>query len=179
MKGQNLLIATFSVWREKKRTAINGMVEPLLTFFFPEFETIDLIDGAHPGDEETRTRFEYYQNKKLKKTDFAWISFLLSPFLKLQNTNGTQIVFKLRDFLSVLELSIRKRKRYDLFIGLESVFTLSGIVLKKLGVVKTVVYYVSDYAPNRYSQKLLNNIYLWLDRTCCYYADFIWDVSPA
>lgn len=64
-------------------------------------------------------------------------------------------------------------------IGSESVKFFAGILLKKIGLIKTVVYYVSDYIPNRYERKWLNDLYLFLDRFCCYNSDYIWDVSPA
>lgn len=44
---------------------------------------------------------------------------------------------------------------------------------------KIVIYYVSDYSPSRYPQKWFNDLYLVLDRFCCYHADYIWDVSKA
>ena len=42
-----------------------------------------------------------------------------------------------------------------------------------------MVYYVSDYSPDRYRQKWFNDLYLWLDRQAAMHADIIWDVSPA
>ncbi|MBI2613590.1 MAG: glycosyltransferase [Candidatus Levybacteria bacterium] len=174
-----ILIATFSIWNSKGQTSINGMIEPLLSFFLPQSKIVDLIDGPHPGSSTVITRFDRYANGSLKKKSLSLVSILMFPLLKIININGTQILFKLRDFLTVFELFIISKTKYDLFIGLESIYTIAGIILKRLGLTKTVVYYVSDYIPNRYSQKWLNNLYLSLDRFCCYSADFIWDVSPA
>lgn len=173
-----ILIATFSVWN-KNRTSINGMIEPLLSFFQSNAKRIDIIDGPHPGSSSVLTRFDKNTQAGLKKRSISLISVLMFPFLKIKNVNGTQIVFKLRDFLSVFEFTTRSKTKYDLFIGLESIYAIAGILLKKLGIVKIVVYYVSDYIPNRYKQKWLNELYLFLDRFCCYNADYIWDVSPA
>ncbi|MEN9406978.1 MAG: hypothetical protein RLZZ455_194 [Candidatus Parcubacteria bacterium] len=175
---KRVCIATFSVYEKNERTAINGMIEPLLSFFTPRSQTIDLIDGPHPGSATVLTKFETH-NEKNSITSLSYVSKVLSPFLSIQNQNGTQILFKLRDFLSVFEFALKTRKHYDIYIGLESIYTLAGILLKKIGFTHTVVYYVSDYSPKRYKQKILNNFYLWLDRFCCYNADYIWDVSPA
>lgn len=174
-----ILIATFSVWNNKGRTSINGMIEPLLSFFQKSSKNVNIIDGPHPGSNTVATRFDTYDNNGLKKRSLSLLSILMLPLLKIKNTNGTQIAFKIRDFLSVFEFIIRSRKRYDLFIGLESIYTIAGILLKKLGIVKNVVYYVSDYIPNRYEKKWLNKLYLFLDRFCCYNTDYIWDVSDA
>jgi glycosyltransferase involved in cell wall biosynthesis len=174
-----ILIATFSLWNKKGRTPINGMIEPLLSFLLSKIKTVDLIDGPHPGSSRVKTGFEFYSSGKLQKQKFSFLSFLMSPLLIMNNTNSTQILFKIRDFFSVFEIVFRTKRRYDLFIGLESVYTIAGIILKKIGLVRKVAYYVSDYIPNRYSQKWLNNIYIFLDIFCCYHADYIWDVSPA
>ncbi len=176
---EKVCIATFSVYKDGKRTAINGMVEPLLSFFQTRTKELDLIDGPHPGSDTVLTMYEKYLNGNVAQRSTSYLSSFLSPLLRAQNENGTQVFFKLRDIVSVFEWMIRSRKRYDLFIGLESIFTIAGIMLKKIGLAKKVVYYVSDYSPKRYPQKMLNSFYLWLDRYCCYNADYIWDVSPA
>ncbi|MFH0863464.1 MAG: glycosyltransferase [Candidatus Gottesmanbacteria bacterium] len=176
---KQVFIATFSLWKNGKRTAINGMVEPLLSFFLPRVNNVTILDGPHPGSDRIKSFVEIYEKGKyIKKSDLL-INLLISPLLIRQNENNTQISFKIRDLLSVIEYGLKSRKKFDLFIGLESIFTLAGIILKKLGIVKTVIYYVSDYSPKRYPQRFLNNIYLILDRLCCYHADYIWDVSPA
>lgn len=175
----NILIGTFAVWVKGKRTPINGMIEPLLSFFGPRVARIDLIDGPHPGSERICSIIEIHQKGRLKKTLLAKSSFLLWPLLKLTNVSRTQPFFKIRDLLAVLEWGIFSRQKYQLFVGLEAIYTLAGIILKKLGIAETVVYYVSDYSPNRYPQKWFNDLYLWLDRFCAMHTDFIWDVSKA
>ena len=175
---KNVLIATFSLRVNSQRTAINGMIEPLLSYFLPKASVVDLIDGLHPGSNNVITFIEQYKNERLEYKTTGWVSLLMYPLLYLQNTNSTQILFKIRDFFSVLEWGIRSGKKYDIFIGLESVYTLAGIILKKIGIVKTVVYYVSDYSPNRYTG-WFNRLYLEMDRICARNADYIWDVSPA
>ncbi|EKD87449.1 MAG: hypothetical protein ACD_36C00076G0001 [uncultured bacterium] len=171
---KTILFATFSLWMKGKRTPINGMIEPLFSYFSSKKVNVDLIDGLHPGSSDVITIFE-----EGKRTSISWMSKVLSPILWLQNKNAFQPSFKFRDFFAVFEWFIRSGKTYDLFIGLESVYTLSGIIFRSLGRVKGVVYYVSDYSPNRYKNTLLNFLYLWLDRFCATHADFIWDVSKA
>lgn len=156
------------------------MIEPLLSFFLPKVDQIDIIDGPHPGSNTLTSKIEIYQKKKLRRTSVGKISILLLPLLKLTNNPlQTQLTFKLRDLLSTLERGIFSKQKYQLFIGLEAAYALAGLILKKLGIVKTVVYYVSDYSPNRYPQKWFNALYLWSDRFCATHADFIWDVSKA
>ncbi|MBI2028470.1 MAG: glycosyltransferase [Candidatus Levybacteria bacterium] len=172
------LIATFSVWKNGKRTAINGMVDAMLSYFLPKTERVDLIDGMHPGSSDVLSKIYLYKNSKLVSEKNSIVSNFLKPILKLQNTSATKIIFKIRDFLAVLEWVLRSKTKYDLFIGLESVYAIAGIFLKKIGFVKTVVYYVSDYSPHRYPQFLFNKIYVYLDKFCAKNADYTWDVSP-
>lgn len=174
-----VLFATFSPWVGGIRMPTNGSLEPLRDFLLPRIFELVLIDQPFPGSDFVLPRIEIYRSRKMTagKNSF-WMS-LLSPLLRAQNTSGTRVSFKVRDFFSVLDQGFRNKGSFDFFIGLESINTLAGIVLKKLGRVKCVVYYVSDYAPDRFGKGIFNRIYLLLDRICAQHADYIWDVSQA
>lgn len=179
-KKLNVLFATFSPWKDNKRLPINGMVEPMVAFFTPRTHRFVLIDEPHPGSNRVIPVVEIYDNRELTKRARPSLAvLLLYPFLRLRNTVGTRIPFKIRDFLSVLEFGLRDRNKYDIFVGLESINALAGIILRKMGVVKKVVYYVSDYSPTRYKSGWFNQVYLYLDRLAAMHSDFIWDVSLA
>lgn len=174
-----ILFATFSPWVHGKRLPTNGSLEPFRDFLLPRVFELVLIDQPFPGSDFVLPRIEIYRKRKMTTGKNAFWMSLLSPFLWAQNTSGTRVSFKLRDFFSVLDQGIRSKSQFDFFIGLESVNTLAGIFLKKLGRVKQVVYYVSDYAPDRFGGGLFNRVYLFLDRVCAQHADYIWDVSQA
>lgn len=180
MKIGNVIFATFSPWENEARMPTNGMIEPMLKFFLPKTEHFVLIDEPHPGSDRVIPIIEIYSNGKLvKKTNSSLFVSWLYPFLMIQNTVGTRIPFKVRDFLSILDVTIGKKYKYDLFIGLESINAIAGVLLKKLGYVKTVVYYVSDYSPSRYKSGWFNKLYLFLDRLAIANVDYLWDVSTA
>jgi len=174
-----VLFATFSPWVGGIRMPTNGSLEPLRDFLLPRISELVLIDQPFPGSEFVLPRVEVYKKQQMTfgKNSF-WMS-LLSPFLWVQNTSGTRVSFKVRDFLSVIDQGIRDGGVFDVFIGLESINTLAGILLKKIGKVKRVVYYVSDYAPDRFGRGMFNRMYLLLDRVCARYADYIANVSKA
>lgn len=179
-KINSILFATFSVHYNGQRTSINGMIEPLTSYFLPKAKKFVLLEQPHPGSDSVIPFVEIYEDKKLiRKSRFFLSSVLLYPFLKLTNAPETSVVFKVRDFFSALEFVISGGRKYKLFIGLESINALSGIVLKKFGLVEKVVYYVSDFSPERYKPKWFNNLYLWLDRYAATHSDYIWDVSLA
>lgn len=65
----------------------------------------------------------------------------------------------------------------DLFIGVDNLNASVGILLKKLRLVRKVVYYTIDYFPTRFENRLLNSIYHWIDKFCVTNADETWNVS--
>jgi len=178
-KATNVLIATFSPWKNGKRLPINGNVEPLVDFFVNKVNKTVLIDQVYPGSDFVMPRVEVYSKKKKSIKKLSWWLYLLYPFLKITNTGATHISFKLRDFFSVIDVGFNTEKSYDYFIGFEAINALAGVFLRRLGKVKKIIYYVSDYSPNRYKQKWFNDLYLWLDRQAAIHSDVIWDVSWA
>lgn len=179
-KNFKVIFATFSPWEKGKRSPTNGMVEPMLSFFVPRVKEFVLIDQPHPGSDRVIPMIEMYKNGKQNKTTRS--SFLVAwlyPVLALQNTLKTSLTFKVRDFLSVLDFGLRNRRHYDLFIGLESINTLAGVLLRKLGFVDKVIYYVTDFTMHRYNNPYLNKLYLRLDLLAFEHSDFVWDISKA
>src|SRR5205807_2167134 len=118
---------------------------------------------------------EEYQEKKIYKkwTLSKFFYFPLYLLCQWQNDHKTHISFKLRDIFSVLFVGFSSKSNYDYFIGLESINTLSGIILRRFGKVKKVIYYVSDYSPQRFNKSWFNYIYILLDRFCVLHADYI------
>lgn len=74
---------------------------------------------------------------------------------------------------------MRYRNRYDVFFGVDPLNAMIGLLLKKLGLTRRVVYYTIDYSPQRFPSALLNNIYHLIDKICLRNADETWNVSDA
>lgn len=176
-----IFFATFSRYEKGQRLPTNGMVESILSFFLPKVRKILLLDGPHVISDVIDPIVEVYEKGKLQKR-FSISKFFFFPiylWCRIPSDKETRIPFKLRDFFSVFFTALRQRDIYDLFIGLEAIYTLAGLVLKKLGIVKRVIYYVSDYSPRRFGNRFFNDLYIGLDRFCLLHADFTWDVSLA
>ncbi len=148
-------------------------------FFAPRVARLVLIDQVYPGSDFVLPRTEIYENNTMRLLRTPILMYLLYPLLLLTNISGTQIIFKIRDYISVLFEGLRTKRTFDIFIGFEAINALSGVLLRALGKVTHVVYYVSDYSPKRYTSRWFNNVYLWLDRQAAMRADVIWDVSKA
>lgn len=70
------------------------------------------------------------------------------------------------------------QKKYNLFVGVDNLNALSGLILRMTGKVDKVVYYSIDYFPTRFNSRMLNGIYHALDKLCVRYSDETWNVSP-
>src|SRR3989344_900170 len=182
-KQDKVLFASFSPYPNNNRDPKNGNIDPFISFFSKKVNNFVLIDQPDPGSSIIAPIVEKYSNGRLSKK-YKLNFYIYKPLYWFLNTlnvadNRTNVFYKFRDFLSVLHVGMTSGIKFNYLIGLESINTLAGLVLKKIGFVDKVIYYVSDYSPKRYNNKLFNDIYLWLDRLCCYNSDFIWDVSKA
>lgn len=182
-KNTKVFFTTFSRYEKGVRLPTNGMVEPMLYYFLPKVKTFVMLDQPHPVSDTINPFVEIYHEGKLQNKFRIPAIMYLPVYLLCRIEKGiTRISYKMRDFISVLIVGLSVKEKFDLFVGLEGINVLAGLVLRSFGKVKIVVYYVSDYSPNRfrmYGRKLLNNVYLWLDRFCVVHADFTWDVSQA
>ncbi len=76
-------------------------------------------------------------------------------------------------FYQVLKTS----KKYDIYFGSNDLNASIGLILRKIGTVKKVIYYNDDSPPNRFNNRLVNRFYHWLDLYCVKQADYVWNNS--
>lgn len=126
-----------------------------------------LLFVAHPLDiGSERSYFELIENGKVKckkisslRTNIAIINYLIEVFLTLV------WVFS-------------SKEKYDLFIGVDNLNALAGLMLRGFGKVGKVVYYTIDYSPQRSQNNFLNFVYHKIDNFCVKYTNIVWNVSP-
>lgn len=87
-----------------------------------------------------------------------------------------QFLSQIKDSLLNIFLTIRYAG-FDLFVGVDSSNATIGIILKKLGLVKTVIYYTIDYVPKRFNNELINAFYHKMDNFSVKYSDYVWNLS--
>ena len=105
------------------------------------------------------TIFKTYENGKLKK----------------QKKFGRKLVPNyLLDVLYSFYIVIFKINKIDIFVGVNNLNDICGILLKKMGIVKKVIYYVIDYTPKRFKNRVMNYFYHLIDRYCVKNCDYIW-----
>jgi len=88
----------------------------------------------------------------------------------------------LKEMLYTLFWVYSSKIKWDLYVGMDGLGVLFGLILKKTGSVKKVVYWAMDFVPeNRFSGilgKLKNTIYHRINMLGYTHADEMWDISP-
>ncbi|TSC88484.1 MAG: glycosyltransferase [Microgenomates group bacterium Gr01-1014_5] len=109
---------------------------------------------------------ELYESKKgLKTSKFShWIM--------------PEILLYIKDIICSVVWTLNTKQIYDIYFGINNLNAFSGLVLKKLGKVRKVVYYTIDLYPERFTNPLVNWIYHQLDKFCVKHCDETWNVSP-
>lgn len=73
---------------------------------------------------------------------------------------------------------VNAREKWDLYVGSNNLNAITGVILQKLGFVDKTIYYVIDYNPKRFQNRLINFIYHVLDRLCVRFCNETWNLSP-
>lgn len=84
----------------------------------------------------------------------------------------------IKDVLYTVWCGMREPRRIDLYIGIDNLNAFSGLLLRRLGKVRRVVFYTVDYATAaRFPNPWLDALYRWVDRVSVRGADEVWNVS--
>lgn len=114
---------------------------------------------------ESAPFFRYYENGKLIEEK------------KLFDVSLPDLLLYIRDVLVTLYIFSKKGK-FDYFIGVDNLNACSGLVLQFLHRVRNVIFYTIDYVPNRFTHKMLNSFYHFLEKTAVYKSNVVWNLSP-
>ena len=121
-----------------------------------------IVQVAHvtkiPGPVQTLAEFiEKNENNNLKKIYFE--------------LNDGKIWKYVEDFWKTF-WKIKKEKRIDLAIGMNCFDSLPLVLLRK-DRIKKVIFFGTDFSRQRFRNKLINFIYVMIDRYCALKADFV------
>ncbi|MBI5123450.1 glycosyltransferase [Candidatus Roizmanbacteria bacterium] len=149
----------------KRTTAGGGPPQEIRDFLLPKIKKVYYIEHPFPQADDHRSSITIYSDGKIEKKNFT-------PSLR-----GPQILFYIFDIFLTFYFFLLIKKRIDVCIALDNLNTVNILPLKKIGLVKKLVFYTIDYNPKRFENKILNDIYHFLDRISCYYSDAIWVLS--
>ncbi len=79
-------------------------------------------------------------------------------------------------FMTFISFSFLK-KRFDIYFGYDALNAFAGLILRRIGLVKQVVFYTIDYFPQRFNSKFFNWLYHKIDSYCAEKSDFVWNLS--
>lgn len=116
----------------------------------------------------------FEEGKEVIKRKFYVINW---PFGRKKAISFIYILLKFRDIISTLYFALRLKGRFDIFIGVESLNAIVGILLRRLRLVRTVIYYNLDYAEVRFENRVLNYIFHALDIFSVRHADYTWNLA--
>lgn len=88
-----------------------------------------------------------------------------------------ETILFLYNIITTCYLVLKTRRKFDLFFGADPLNAFAGILLRALGRVRKVVFYVIDYTPKRFSNTLKNKAYQLLLEVVAKHVDSIWAIS--
>lgn len=124
----------------------------------------DFIFVRHSMEGGLASQVQYFDKGVVTRTKELGVISGIGPLRYI-----TEVISTVRFF---------KKNPVDVFIGIDPLNALAGVILKKAGAVKKTVFYTADYSVNRFSLKLLNYIYHRIDMYCVTQSDEVWSVSP-
>lgn len=127
----------------------------------------------------------YIANKYLIEDDARTIKTVYNKGIKSSEVSSKNyhylpsIARYIKDIIFTFYYALMSEGTWDLYVGGDGSLTMPGIILKKLGKVKKLIFYTIDFSDNRFNNKLLNMVYILFDRLGTHFADEVWNVSPA
>jgi len=150
-------------------TPTGGAEQELLRYLIPRARAVAYV--SHPFPDATavplNTTVTFYEHGQRTED-------VVAPLVK-----GPAPVFFAKDVLLTLWYLLRRRGRFSICVGVDNLNAYSGLLLRRMGAVERVIFYVIDYAPHRFHRRLGQALYRTLDRRCCYGSDAVWNVSAA
>lgn len=119
-----------------------------------------------PENFKNSSRYELYKKGSFVKTHTAY------------HWKFPEYLLYIKDTLYTIIWCFLNKKKYDYFFGLGDLNTFAGLLLKKIGLVDKVIYYVIDYVPQRFSNSVVNQLYHIIEKYCAQNADWTWNLSP-
>lgn len=73
--------------------------------------------------------------------------------------------------------SLRQKEKFDVFIGVDPLNALAGLILRRLHRVERVTFYAIDFVPHRFRNPIINGLYHSVTKYVAKNVDTIWNMS--
>lgn len=175
LSEKKVFIASYTHIANGVYTTIGGPALAIKDYLKNKVKILTCIWQPLPISDTLSVVAEIYEDNKLVK---AWrLPVINWPFGRKKAISFIYVALKIRDIFSVPYFVLRSNCRYDYFIGIEALNALAGVFLRKIGFVKSVIYYNFDYGEVRFKNKPLNLLFHFLDKVAISYADYTWYFS--
>ncbi len=96
-------------------------------------------------------------------------------------TGGPEMLHYFRQLVLTMYLAVEKywarRKSFDVFVGVDSFNAVLGLILRRMRLVKKVVFYSHSHLSPYPGGFLKNSTYQLLERLCSQKSDVVWNLS--
>ncbi len=96
---------------------------------------------------------------------------------KTHKRSNAQFFQWIKDFFYNVFFILNLKEKIDIFIGIDNLNALTGIIGKKIRKIERVIYYVIDHTPKRFKNPFFNFLYEYADKVACEKSDEIWALS--
>lgn len=175
-ENKKICIFSFEHSVNDKYTVSSGPL-PFLVDYFKTASTLCIIEQPLPTSDSGYIKVKYFTNGTITKCfQFLWPWCGRGKF-KIFSSEKTYIYLKLRDIISFIWFFFRLRLwRFDIVISMECLNAALACLIFPKRVYK--IYYIFDWAPDRYRSLFFNKIYLTLDKVSTYKSHVTWNVAP-
>lgn len=120
---------------------------------------------------------EYCEQKK--RTVLSVSRGRIVKHIKPTNLKRPAVLSWMLDFILVLRFSLFTKGSIDIFIGCDPLNASAGVILKKIGKVKKLIFYSIDWSERRFKNSFINSVYYFLDGLSARYCDMSWCVTES
>ncbi len=99
------------------------------------------------------------------------------PHIFISHPLSVNILRYLSEIVSNIKICYENRQKGTIFIGVDPLNAFSGLLAKRLGFVKSYVFYTPDYTNQRFNNNIMNSIYHFIDFVTAKNANHVWCVS--
>lgn len=143
------------------KTDLAGPTEALVIYLNKNFSHV--FGVLHPLPYCENKSVEFLYQGKLKTINFSY--------------KVPDLFYYIKDVFFNFFYFIKWKTQFEYFIGVDPLNCIVGVILRKLGLVKTLIYYTIDWVPIRFQNKIMNYIYHKIDAICVNNSDLLWCLS--
>lgn len=146
-------------------TEVYGPVQALRNYLMKKSNEFIYITHPFSYSKLEGTAAEFYNGGKIERTE------------KGHKRGKSQLIQWVRDVFFNVGFLMKSKKKADLFIGVDNLNALTGVIMKAFGKVDKVAYYIIDHMDRRFKNPLFNWFYGLIDGFACRGSDVIWSLS--